>query len=582
MAIFGKSKKKQTTSPHQQLPPVYNSQPSLQELYGNGPQGNGPQIGSHYVNQRPSTSHADGLPPPQGWGASPPPYQPIFVTQNYILPSDSHQPSNSTGAMSRLNLGSMNNLLSAEVHDYVPGARTLNVGISASQRQLISTKLDAVITQIDGEIFSGDERELAVYEQPPMWQQERGYSAPKHIQGKSKGMVPVSSALVSTNYFAKVNLYANSRLPPNLPPMKLYIETFPLLCLAAEYSERVYNKPIGQERETHVDAKLGTKAMVIKSLPMDDMNTIVFAIRGTQTFMDWAVNLNTAPAFADGFLDDPGNKCHTGFLSVAKKMIKPVADRLKNLLKEDPGRSKCSLLITGHSAGGAVAALLYSHMLSTTKEAKSELNALTRRFKRVHCVTFGAPPVSLLPLARPDNPALRKSIFLSFVNEGDPVPRADKAYVRSLLDLYSTPAPGQSCLASVTPQKLQPLVSGGGKSSSSLTINKVRPTPKKSKSAPSPGQAPIWKVPVATLSNAGRIVLLRSVERYESRPNRKKQVQERMDEGVVAQMISDETLRNIVHGEAVGVVWGDPVCHMMKLYARRIQVLATNAVMGRG
>jgi hypothetical protein len=42
--------------------------------------------------------------------------------------------------------------------------------------------------------------------------------------------------------------------------------------------------------------------MVIKSLPMDDMNTIVFAVRGTQTFMDWAVNLKTAPAFADGFL----------------------------------------------------------------------------------------------------------------------------------------------------------------------------------------------------------------------------------------------------------------------------------------
>jgi hypothetical protein len=260
-------------------------------------------------------------------------------------------------------------------------------------------------------------------------------------------------------------------------------------------------------------------------------------------------------------------------------MIKPVAERLKNLLKEDPGRSKCSLLITGHSAGGAVAALLYSHMLSTSEEAKSELSTLTRRFKRIHCVTFGAPPVSLLPLTKPNNPALRKSIFLSFVNEGDPVPRADKAYVRSLLDLYSTPAPGQSCLESVTPPKLQPLIPSCGKSSSSLTLNKIRPTPKKSKSAPPPGPAPIWKLPVSTLSNAGRIVLLRSVERYESR---KKQVHERMDEGVVAQMISDATLRNVVGGEEVGLVWGDPVCHMMKLYKRRVQVLATNAVMGKG
>lgn len=256
-------------------------------------------------------------------------------------------------------------------------------------------------------------------------------------------------------------------------------------------------------------------------------------------------------------------------------MVKPVAARLRHLLEEDPSRSKYSLLITGHSAGGAVAALLYSHMLSTSHEAESELNILTGCFKRIHCVSFGAPPVSLLPLSKPTNPLLRKSLFLSFVNEGDPVPRADKAYVRSLLDLYSTPAPGQSCLESVTPQRLQPLVSSlGGKSSSSLTVNKIRPTPKKSKTAPVHGQAPIWRVPEATLSNAGRLVLLRSVERYESRQNRKKHVQERMNEGVVAQMVTDELLR--------GVIWGDPVCHMMRLYARRIEVLATNAVMGRG
>jgi hypothetical protein len=259
---------------------------------------------------------------------------------------------------------------------------------------------------------------------------------------------------------------------------------------------------------------------------------------------------------------------------VARKMIKPVASRLRHLLEEDPSRARYSLLITGHSAGGAVAALLYSHMLSTTREAQSELSILTDCFKRIHCVSFGAPPTSLLPLTEPSNPALRKSLFLSFVNEGDPVPRADKDYVRSLLNLYSTPAPGQSCLESVTPQRLQPLVSGlGGKSSSSLTVNKVRPIPKKSKSAPTSGLAPHWKVPEATLSNAGRLVLLRSVERCETRPNKKKQIHERMNEGVVAQMVSDELLR--------GVIWGDPVCHMMRLYARRIEILATNAVMGR-
>lgn len=55
--------------------------------------------------------------------------------------------------------------------------------------------------------------------------------------------------------------------------------------------------------------------MVIKSVPIDDMNTVVFAIRGSQTFLDWAVNLNSAPASPENFLvsrsipyDYPGSK----------------------------------------------------------------------------------------------------------------------------------------------------------------------------------------------------------------------------------------------------------------------------------
>ena len=80
--------------------------------------------------------------------------------------------------------------------------------------------------------------------------------------------------------------------------------TYPLLCLAAQFSERVYTRPTGAERETHVDAnwRHGTKAMVLKSIPIDDMNTVVFAIRGSQTFMDWAVNFRPAPSSPEGFL----------------------------------------------------------------------------------------------------------------------------------------------------------------------------------------------------------------------------------------------------------------------------------------
>jgi len=329
--------------------------------------------------------------------------------------------------------------------------------------------------------------------------------------------------------------------------------------------------------------------MVIKSMPMDYMNTIVFAIRGTATFMDWAVNLNAAPASPAGFLDDPSNFCHSGFLSVARKMISPVARRLRQLLEEDPSRASYSLLITGHSAGGAVAALLYSHMLATSKAAESELNILTGCFKRVHCITFGTPPVSLVPLTKPDDfdrrPQLKKSLFLSFLNEGDPVARADKAYIKSLLELFATPSPStisssgrRGSSSSVGSEAKKKGSSKEGKSSSKTSVGSTKTggkstTSKESSTSNNNSLAPIWKLPPCTLSSAGRIVVLRSGD-PKARMKSKKTVEDRLNEGVVAHIATDEQLRD--------VIWGDPVCHVMKLYAGRIETLAVGAVTARG
>lgn len=305
-----------------------------------------------------------------------------------------------------------------------------------------------------------------------------------------------------------------------------YTPTYTLLRLAAQYSLQVYEKPIGSERQCYIDSdwRRGTKAMVIKSIPLDDMNAIVFAIRGTQSFRDWAINMKTEPTSPDGFLDDPNNLCHAGFLSVARKMVAPVAARLRSLLAEDPNRIAHSLIITGHSAGGAVGSLLFCHMLS--EYVGSELTPLRRFFKRVHCVTFGAPPVSLRPLQLPSWNSLspNRSMFFAFINEGDPVPRAEKSYIVSLLDLYSSPA------------------------------SKVQGRRKPVK----------WRVPRATLSAAGRLVVLRKKQTRNpfiyalSRPE------------VEACIITQEQLR--------GVVFGDPLMHTMDLYARRIDELARNAM----
>ncbi|QDS74939.1 hypothetical protein FKW77_004483 [Venturia effusa] len=462
---------------------------------------------------------------------APPPNLPnaVYLNQNQSSNQQSllHIPSAVTGGLHKASQ-SVTNL----------NARYLAQGAALYDR--MSSKLDTVITCMDEERFSGDERDLRLVESQGVYRDES-----RNISQTLS--VPGSNSSSSTNHFSKVWSYSNARLPPYLPPFKVYIPTYPLLCLAAQYSLRAYDKPKKCEREDHVKASIvhGTKAMVIKSMPVDDMNTIVFAVRGTQTFMDWTVNFAQAPTAPTGLLDDTGNLCHTGFLCVARGMIAPVAARLRELLQKDPSRSAASLLITGHSAGGAVAQLLYAHMLSDT--VNSELTHLSGFFKRVHCVTFGAPPVTLLPLQKSPSRRHQKSLFFAFANEGDPVVRADRAIVRSLLKLYVTPTPDAPCpiMNSVVPGMLRSKKSRLKLAAQASSMQTSNP-------------APMWDVPSSTLSLGGRVILLR--ERYGSQS----------PDDIEACQVSDEMLRE--------VVYGDPLCHTMTLYAKRIEILATRAV----
>ncbi|KAI0378187.1 alpha/beta-hydrolase [Hypomontagnella monticulosa] len=644
MGFFGLSKKKHTPEGQPAPPAPVHSSASPVPCKGQVPPRRcrpperpyqGPAPGQHVGFLLPPPPSA----PPPGWNntlalgpVSPPqyheqrPYLPIVVNQHYYLGAPtSHQPpvnpypnSNGMGASSRLKLSSAaniacelipGNMVHQTLNDGLPrwhsyGTQLLNQG--AAMYDQISSSLNDVMTLIDRDKYVGNETELFTFESnlPPSPSNESSQQVVVHRGPvkKSKKEAPkdtskaqtkaIASSLASRGYFAKVELYANSKLPPNLPPLRLYIDTYPLICLAAQYSERVYDNPRGSERDTHVDAdwRTGAKAMRIKSVPMDDMDTIVFAIRGTATFMDWSVNLNTAPTAPTGFLDDPSNFCHAGFLSVARKMIPPVAARLRNLLEEDPKRCSYSLLITGHSAGGAIASLLYSHMLSTSKDASSELNLLTGCFRRVHCITFGAPPVSLFPLQKPPKSDFKKFVFLTFINEGDPVARADKAYVKSLLELLLAPAPAPSSpelKESKGPNKHLPPSKGtaskhskshNNNSSVSLASKTSKVSAKSGRSSShsssrssksSKPRGPIWKAPPSSLSNAGQIIILRS-ENSNPAIKRAKTVEERLNEGVVAQVATDGQLR--------GLIWGDPVSHVMKLYTGRVETLAMDAV----
>ncbi|KAK5457271.1 hypothetical protein LTS15_005052 [Exophiala xenobiotica] len=422
----------------------------------------------------------------------------------------------------------------------------------------IDDKLGDVISLIDEEAFTGSVRELAIsipdspvpeYNQPYSFserdirRQENSHARPKK-QCQSK----------QVNVFSKLDLYLNSRLPASLPPLR--------------YSASAYHSPLSpSERKDFVSAdnRLGTKTMVIKSIPCDDKNTVVFAIRGTSmlSMRDWGINLSTDPVSPAGFLDDQGNLCHSGFLKVAKAMARPIATRLRQLLEENPSRTSCSLLITGHSAGGAVASLLYAHMLATT--VQSDLNILTGCFKRVHCITFGAPPISLLPLQKPDTAdgRLKKCLFHSFINEGDPVARAERTYIKSLVDLLSRPVPQlQQQPGKITASPLNMLGASMSRLDLSLNLNpkKNNHQPAKPKKQLVPTRKMWWEVPPATFSNAGRLVVLRVPDGG-------------TENDVTACIVRDEQLRQ--------VVFGDPLMHAMDLYARRIETLAVRAVTGK-
>ena len=89
---------------------------------------------------------------------------------------------------------------------------------------LISCKFDNVITSIDGGVFSGDERELGIY-QPPDPNIRGGWGLSRSVNDVASSAI--KNPKTTTNFFAKASLYANSRLPPYLPPLRLFVPAKP-------------------------------------------------------------------------------------------------------------------------------------------------------------------------------------------------------------------------------------------------------------------------------------------------------------------------------------------------------------------
>ncbi|KAF4436580.1 lipase (class 3) domain-containing protein [Fusarium austroafricanum] len=226
-----------------------------------------------------------------------------------------------------------------------------------------------------------------------------------------------SLVLGRSRWVEKVQAYSNSSFDGcQLGEVPLDISQRRLIKLAALSATKVYAKPgseslffgdfkaIGEPLKINADRFTGSvKAATVQQYTPNGVkgsfgNVLVVAIRGSVSTHDWMINLN------DG-------------------LGAPITDPF----------------MVRHSAGGAVAAMLYAHFTKCgfPSDDRSKSQILKNAFSSVNCITFGAPPITTRPLLA----SSPNSICLSIVNDGDPVPRADSEYIPKLLCLFCGPMP---------------------------------------------------------------------------------------------------------------------------------------------
>lgn len=163
-------------------------------------------------------------------------------------------PSSPLGSLSKLGLASVNNLVAAvpgaatvsHISQIIDGQATTMVHQGAALVDQLSSQLNDVLTKIDQESLTGLLNEgLGIHSPsspapaaspppglayaPPNGERGMAISGGRKEKDKKQKKkdnpkvqtTAVAGTLISGNYFAKVDMYANSRLPLNLPPLQL-------------------------------------------------------------------------------------------------------------------------------------------------------------------------------------------------------------------------------------------------------------------------------------------------------------------------------------------------------------------------
>ncbi|KAF2152247.1 alpha/beta-hydrolase [Myriangium duriaei CBS 260.36] len=236
--------------------------------------------------------------------------------------------------------------------------------------------------------------------------------------------------------------YPQSHVPELLPEWQRSQDTLDVVRVAADCAESVYERkckaavpgislhPNDYEflRQIAATANGDFKATTIRIHRLS--RTLVIAVRGTKKTspIDWITNANGEPIDATAFLPGlPQVKAHGGFLCVAQRMAADILRAISSYVG-----SYNRICFTGHSAGAAVASLLYLHyQLSRSLDIPTD------------CITFAMSPVLSFPIGSAALGSATSSLtsldtrFLAIVAHGDPVPRADRPFVRQILQIYS-------------------------------------------------------------------------------------------------------------------------------------------------
>ncbi|KAH6958080.1 Alpha/Beta hydrolase protein [Fusarium avenaceum] len=162
----------------------------------------------------------------------------------------------------------------------------------------------------------------------------------------------------------------------------------------------------------------------------EDTNTLFVSIRGTSCKADHLVNFNRNQKDAASLFTFPGCQkeifAHSGFLACATTLLLWLTEEIIRQVTVDD--SLTHIVFTGHSAGGAVAALVFLHFICRCPNSLSNI--------QFSLITFGAPPVTSTNITELAQSLPQTKHILAVVNEHDLVPRVDQSYIASIISLY--------------------------------------------------------------------------------------------------------------------------------------------------